>query len=120
MDLRETTQRQDALIASDERHRRAMGEASKTLRQAMEYERRGVAVNITKAALVWREFDRPNAFARGIRSDSHNAQAVRRAHAHASARLAFKERAEASMTDRDPCPRCGTRPDVGCKHRRVA
>jgi hypothetical protein len=35
-------------------------------------------------------------------------------------RMASKDRALDSVVTRDPCPRCGTRMDIGCKHRRAA
>lgn len=37
------------------------------------------------------------------------------------ARIAARDRmAEIRRVNRDPCPRCNTRADIGCKHRRVA
>ena len=36
-------------------------------------------------------------------------------------RMEEKDRiANARRVSRDPCPRCGVRGDIGCKHRRVA
>ncbi len=38
----------------------------------------------------------------------------------AATKMEARESALGRAIDRDPCPRCGIRADVGCKHRRVA
>lgn len=57
--------------------------------------------------LVWREFSG------AAKATSHRyPEAVTRAEERDA-------RAERLRVSRDPCPRCGTRGDVGCKHQRV-
>lgn len=65
----------------------------------------------TPAKLVWKR--------QSITSPASPEAAARQARQNA-ARAAAEAQIEALRVNRDPCPKCAVRADIGCKHRRAA
>lgn len=99
-------------LPEDIRREEGMIAGSETLYRAIEAHRQGRAFK-TSAQLIWWHS------AQGPRPDlcAGNSIIARRV---AAAMLAKEAAAEANRRHRDPCWRCGTRADYGCKHARPA
>jgi hypothetical protein len=98
----------DPIRASDERHRQAMTRGSEALAKAINRLRGGDDPE-TEAELQWSSESGSTA----PQTDSWNKQSNARAE-----RLAVEKQAmaETRRAMRDPCPYCGVRQDIGCKH----
>jgi hypothetical protein len=99
----------DALMLADSEHNFTMERASNRLARRMWIER-GLAAPLVddsrEEGLIWR-----------LPSGGEGAP-IR--YPGAALALAQKEAALARVVVRDPCPNCGTRADIGCKHQRLA
>lgn len=98
----------DDIVQADARHERRMERCSRAMLAAL----RGRSA--APRELIWPEIARPSQWApTGATSrDTRIAKAV--------ASLARKEAMAARpRMDRDACPLCGVRADIGCRHRRV-
>lgn len=62
--------------------------------------------------LIWREPFQGNQWTKG----SELSETARRQQASLANSMAAKEAARAKVVNRDPCPKCGVRRDLGCKH----
>lgn len=106
----------DDITQADATLRDTMAEASRIFCRALRAERQGVDVNITPAALKWREAHQPANW-RKSQSSETTVQGLRRLQL-------LNERNEMAeirrVPARDPCTFCGTRADIGCSHKRVA
>ena len=104
---------QDAITARDKLHRHAMALASEDLLRAIEKAREGRATQAS-ARLLWNN----HTYVGGLASPGSQNSLL--APHRVLALLEEKERIRSLTVKRDPCPRCGTRMDIGCKHSRVA
>lgn len=104
----------DAIIANDALHRDRMALASSQLLNAIEVARGGVPKGALPGShLVWEVLSDCG----GEKPLSTSAARQRKA---ALAQRAEQERVRTLTVKRDPCPLCGVRMDIGCKHRRAA
>lgn len=106
----------DTLLHLDQLHRARMVEASDLFARAIRYERLGVSANLTPRHLVWRDPHLPKNWVKNANSQVsiHNALRIKLG----AERM---ERADSlRITNREPCPMCGVRGDIGCKHKRAA
>lgn len=99
----------DQIFASDAAHRQDMERGSSELATACNRLRRGSPVN-TSVELIWRNGNTPT-----VQQDPESRNEIKRQ--EAAQRVVDKQqRAEAQRAMRDPCPHCGVRQDIGCKH----
>lgn len=111
----------DTVTASDMLFRDRMERGSKALVRAMALERIGEdPAGLPRKTrpgldLIW-----PHEKGRcGWAPDPESATS-RRGELTLARLIARDRRADAQRTFRDPCPNCGVRADIGCRHRRVA
>jgi hypothetical protein len=55
-----------------------------------------------------------------VKHGRYSERAAREMEAHVAVTTARRQFVDSLRVSRDPCPRCGVRGDVGCKHRQVA
>lgn len=105
----------DAITLADALHETAMRDASRSLLTAMRKAKFFTEHKpSTEAALVWRAGTPQNQWEKtgGNYADWRDSRSHR-----VLAALAEKDRvAELRRVSRDPCPMCGIRADVGCRH----
>ena len=110
----------DAITLADQEHDNAMRGASQFLLNGMRLERgdfnmRPVSKAFAGSDLVWRNhFATHNQWQTDATMSSENSKRQCRV----LAAIAEKNRmAESRRVSRDPCPKCGVRADVGCRHK---
>ena len=109
---------QDAITAGDTKHRDDMAIASLTMLNAIEAARTGKAMpkkSLPGEKLLWDDGSGGGTFV-----SSPFSRTTRRQISAVMKHLDEKDRVRSLTVKRDPCPMCGVRMDVGCKHRRAA
>jgi len=113
----------DAITISDQEHATDMARGSAFLLNAMKLERgefyhRPVGKAFARTDFLWSKTGNPqNQWTGDGRYKAWKEAQQERV------RIATEEKnrlAEANRVSRDPCPMCGVRGDIGCKHKRAA
>lgn len=113
----------DAITIADQEHKTAMERGSAFLLNAMKLERgefnaRPVSKAFARKDFVWNARHASNQF---MSMGGEYAHQREQRTGRVLAALAEKDRiAEQRRVNRDPCPLCAVRADIGCKHRRAA
>ena len=113
----------DAITLADQEHETAMERGSQFLLNAInlargEFKGRPVGKAFTRKDFLWH--GRPNPENQWTGTGDYTRQRIERFE-RVAASMAEKDRiAEQRRVNRDPCPKCAVRADIGCRHRRVA
>jgi len=109
----------DAVTIADQEYVTAMERGSLHLLNAIKLSRgdfthRLVAKAFTRSDFLWRNAPVPENQWSG---DGNYTRERLRRHERVALAMAEKDRiAEARRVNRDPCPKCGVRSDIGCRH----